>query len=370
MQRRDTVFVAAVILGIALRLWLTATTLGSSDVIYKITWAHLAERFGTAQAFAHSTYMNDPPLAVAASVVLDRFGARHELAFGDLFRVAQTLADLVSLACLALLAGRKTALLYFLSPAAIMISGFHCNADPTMVACLLAALVLCARGWHAGSGAALALATGVKVVPLLLLPLFLIASPRRARFALAWLAMMLVLFGIPTAIGGSAVLRNTFLYSSVGNWWGVTSMLHFVHASVAEELYHSANSLVVVAAVGAIALLLARNRLSLPASCGLVFLALLVLGAGFGVQYLLWPLAFLPFLMPRAVQFVVQAGVAAFLFTVYTTWSLGFPWWFANSDAPGATTDGLVFFGWVIWLTLAIATLASVRAGFSHQEAV
>jgi hypothetical protein len=365
MQRRDALFFAAIALGLALRLWLTATTFGTSDVIYKTTWAHLAERFGVAKAYAHSPFMNDPPLAVAASVLLDR----HEIAFGDLFRFVQTLADLVSLACLALLAKRETALAYFLSPAAIMISGFHCNSDPSMIAFVLLAALLHTRGRHASSGAALALATGVKVVPLLLLPIFLIASRRHApRFGAAWTAMMALLFGVPAAIGGIAVLRNTFLYKSVGNWWGVISMLHFAGATNAEHFFRAMNTIVVLAAVAAITLFFARNRITLLAACGLVFTALLVLGAGFGVQYLLWPLAFLPFFAPRIIRFAVHAGAALFLFTVYTHWSRGLPWFFANSDTPDATTSALVVFGWVVWLALAAAAVAGIRAGFSQSK--
>jgi hypothetical protein len=354
-------FFAAVALGLALRFWLTATTFGTSDVIYKTTWAHLAERFGVANAYAHSPFMNDPPLAVAASVLLDR----HAIAFGDLFRFVQTLADLVSLACLALLAKRETALAYFLSPAAIMISGFHCNSDPSMIAFVLLAALLLARGRYASSGAVLALATGVKVVPLLLLPVFLIAARKHAaRFGAAWTAMMALLFGVPAAIGGIAVLRNTFLYKSVGNWWGVISMLHFAGATNAERFFRAMNTIVVLAAVAAITLLFARNRITLLAACGLVFTALLVLGAGFGVQYLLWPLAFLPFFAPRLIRFAVHASTALFLFTVYTHWSGGLPWFFANSDTPDATTTALVVFGWVVWLALA----AAAAAGFSHPQ--
>lgn len=369
MNRRDVLFYAAIALGLALRVWLTATTFGSSDVLYKTTWAHLAERYGTAHAYAHSPFMNDPPLAVAVSVALDRIGARTGLAFGDLFRFVQTLADLVSIGCLALLARRETALAYFLSPAAIMISGFHCNSDPSMIACVLLAALLLARDKPASSGAALAMATGVKVVPLLLLPIFLIAARKHvARFGAAWTAMMALLFGVPAAIGGVAVLRNTFLYKSVGNWWGVVSMLHFAGAMNAEHFFRVANTIVVLAAVAAITLLFAQNRITLLAACGLVFTSLLVLGAGFGVQYLLWPLAFLPFFAPRLLRFGVHASAALFLFTVYTHWSRGLPWFFANSDATDATTTSLVIFGWLVWALMAAAAVAGVRAGFSHQK--
>ena len=55
-------------------------------------------------------------------------------------------------------------------------------------------------------------------------------------------------------------------------------------------------------------------------------------------------------------------------FTVYTHWSRGLPWFFANSDAPDATTTSLVIFGWLVWAFMAAAAVAGVRAGFSHQK--
>ena len=242
-----------------------------------------------------------------------------------------------------------------------------------MIAFVLLAALLLTRGRYASSGAVLALATGVKVVPLLLLPIFFIASRRSALrnaigFGAAWTAMMALLFGVPAAIGGIAVLRNTFLYKSVGNWWGIISMLHITGATNGERFFRAINTIVVLAAVAAITRLFARDRITLLAACGLVFTALLVLGAGFGVQYLLWPLAFLPFFAPRLIRFAVHASAALFLFTVYTHWSGGLPWFFANSDTPDATTTALVVFGWVVWLALAAAAAAGIRAGFSQPK--
>ena len=373
MRRHEVLLVVA---ALALRLGLTATTIGTSDVIYKTLWMQVAERYGLFAAYAHAPSMNDPPLAVGASVVLNRISGATGIAFADLFRLVQVAADCLSLACLLAIGrrlglGNGPGLFYFLAPPAILISGFHHNADPSMIAFVLLAVLLLQRERYAACGVVLAIATGVKVVPLLLFPLFFFAARRHAlRFTVGWTAAMAVLYGIPAILGGPAVLRNTFLYRSVGNWWGIASMLHVGGRSDAlHELavkvggvYRTISPILIVAAVLAIAFIFrrgSRGPAQLLAACGAVMTAPLVLGTGFGVQYLLWPVAFLPFL--GKIRTIALAVSSLFLIVVYTHWSGGWPWWFADSDAPGATADWLVMLGWAVWVTLVCVLVAAVR---------
>ena len=79
-------------------------------------------------------------------------------------------------------------LLMALCPTSIMISGFHGNTDPLMIALLLLSVYLIegdAPSWIAG--VAMGLATNVKVVPVVLLPVVLLYLPNswaRAKFLL------------------------------------------------------------------------------------------------------------------------------------------------------------------------------------------
>ena len=92
-------------------------------------------------------------------------------------RLLQILADCLSAWILFKISGgnREITAFFFASPAAIFLSGFHCNADPTMIALLLAAI-------YARSGALLAASAGIKIAPIPLLPFFLIDLPWRRRF--------------------------------------------------------------------------------------------------------------------------------------------------------------------------------------------
>ena len=369
------------LLGVALRLSLTLTTVGTDDVRNSALWGGVALDFGLVHAYDHSPWLNHPPLGLAEMAVLRLLAAKLGILFATAFRLAQSVADLVSYTCLLAL-GRRTgagewiAAFYFLSPPAILISGFHGNSDSTMIAWVLVAAALSGRR-PTSAGMALAAATGVKIVPLLLAPAFFLAArQRRWRFVAGWSAAMALLFGLPTLLGGPALLRNTLLYRGMGNWWGVVSMLLAVGRGRPwlEPLLAALRRIdpvVIVALVLAIAWWLrrelragnddTRDMTLLLATCGLVFTTLLVAGTGFGVQYLLWPMPFLPLFARPALRTAVTVASSVFLVVVYTRWSGGFPWWFAISTRPGATTDAVVAGGWLVWAALLATSIAGPR---------
>ena len=82
------------------RLILTATTFGSTDALLMMTWAHIAERFGVPQAYLYAQYLNHPPLALWIAATADRLGTLVGLEFSDIFRLLQTIADMVTAAIL------------------------------------------------------------------------------------------------------------------------------------------------------------------------------------------------------------------------------------------------------------------------------
>jgi len=372
--------VAVAALGIALRLWLTLTTVGTDDIRNSALWADAALQFGLVHAYDHSVWLNHPPLGLAEMASLRFLAASAGVPFILVFRLAQTLADVVAYACL-LRIGRRSGVgawvapFYFLSVPAVLMGGFHGNSDSTMVALVLVAAALSTRR-PAAAGVALAAATGIKIVPLLLAPAFFLAARGRSRFAAGWSVVMVLLFGVPTIFGGAALLRNTLLYRGMGDWWGFVSML--IAAARRRswldpmlEVIRKVDPGIVVALVLAIACWLWRELRAgadepralrlLLAACGMVFVTLLVAGTGFGVQYLLWPMPFLPFFARPSLRVAVSIAASLFLVVVYTRWSGGFPWRFAISTRPGATTDALVAGGWLVWATLLAAGIAGPR---------
>src|SRR5436190_5785015 len=102
-----------------------------------MSWAHIAERFGVGRAYLYGQYLNHPPLALWIAASADRIGRLVGLEFPDVFRLLQTIADMVTATILYKISkSREVAAFFFASPATIFLSGFHCNSDPTMMALL------------------------------------------------------------------------------------------------------------------------------------------------------------------------------------------------------------------------------------------
>lgn len=123
-------------------------------------------------------------------------------------------------------------ILIALSPAWIFISGFHANTDPLMLFFLLLTVWLIEvhhrNGWGAAS---FAIATGIKIVPVLLLPALLLYHQTwkdRIR-AIGFLAV----FWLVTAfqwlvVSPGALWRNIAGYGSVTGHWGIGWMIQRV----------------------------------------------------------------------------------------------------------------------------------------------
>src|SRR6185436_10155725 len=153
------------------------------------------------------------------------------IAFVDVFRFFQILADIVAATALfhigkqtSVERGRALALFLLLSPGAAFISAFHCNTDATMVALIcVAAAFLATR--PALSGGFLALASGIKIVPLLIAPIFFCHSEPRSRrgiWAAAFVIVALAIFLPTILIGGPIVAKVLFGYrGGLPYEWGI-----------------------------------------------------------------------------------------------------------------------------------------------------
>ena len=353
-------FVIIFAAALAIRLLLIATSFGSTDALLLMGYTHLAERFGIGPAYQYAPYLNHPPLSGAIMIAADRLGSRVGLEFPDAFRLFQTLADLVSAGILYKIGGRigrgrEIALFYFASPAAIFLSGFHCNADPTMIALLLAAVA-------AQSGVLLGAATGIKIAPLPLTPFFLIEMSwrRRVRFLIGWLAVLVAIFSPAVATGGWVVLHNVFAYPGSGYEWGFCGLGFLGGSFLWAQLYAYYGRYVVVAALIGLFILFYRYRPPLSAMIGVALLTMNFFSPAFGVQYLVWPLPFLLFALPRKAAYTLNVTLSLFLFATYTIWAREFPWWFADAAAPNPLRPLIAMFAVPLWLLYAYAIIAAI----------
>jgi len=358
-------FVSLFAAALAIRLILTATSFGSTDALLMMTWAHIAERYGIGPAYAVAPYLNHSPLALWLIVGTDRLGTLIGLEFPDIFRLLQTAADCLSALVLYKLSrSRELVLFFFASPAAIFLSGFHCNSDPTMTALLLAAVLTL-------SGAVFGLSSSIKIAPLPLAPFFLInlSWRRRALFVLSAVTALVLVFVPAVRTGGGAVLRNVFGYSGSGYEWGFCGVGLLLRNRPWSEFYSLYGRFIVIAALVALFLFYRKRPAPLTTMLGVALLAMNLFAPGFGVQYLVWPLPYLLFALPRRLAYALNAALSIFLFTTYTIWAREFPWWFANAAAPDINRRLIALLAVPLWALYGVAIVVALRRQPSGQLA-
>ena len=379
MNRRNALTIA-VLIGLAARVALVATSLGTNDVPFMILWAKYARESGIASAYARRWELNHPPLSLLIIHWLDIIAARTGFEFTDLLRLLQVLADMVTTFALAAIVKVRSidpdpAILFVISPAAIAISGFHCNTDPTMVALLVVSILLLLQERGFAAGLFFAASVGIKIIPLFALPfLLLVRRELRTRFAIATAIGLLAIFAPVVAIGGPAVLRNVFGYSGFAGKWGLPALLLTIESWIATPrttilfraaLWYANDGRYVVAAavitLFAFAAWRFRDRPPLLAIVPTVMLVVLALAPGFGIQYLLWPLPLLPYAVGKRMLITVSTAISFYVLMTYTIWSRGFPWWYADSIAPSPGKPLVTSIGLIIWIIISIAAVDGVR---------
>lgn len=392
-------FVVALAAGTLLRLVQTATSLGSLDALMWFRWVELVERTGILRSYLYSELMNHPPLALVVARAVNAAGAAFGLEFNDSFRIVQAMADIGTALLLVRIARRleaknahAAAMMFFLSPAAIFISGFHCNSDPLMVMLLAAAVLMVLEQRPLSAGVLLALSVGIKIVPLLAGPLLLLAlrgTRARALFLLAAAATSALIFVPGFVVSGPLFLKQVFGYTGMTTGWGWNLVAGYTGKwtgwrGLAEAMRYL--SFVTIAALAALWIRELRGGRAIlpvvsagaskrtgriacpPQAVGITYLIVLFFAPGFGVQYLFWILPWLAFVLPRRAALALHGLVSAFAFTVYTVWSDGWPWWFADGSSSPAAAQMTANVGLVVWVAIGAAALFALRRRYSSSS--
>lgn len=219
--------------------------------------------------------------------------------------------------------------LFALHPVSVLVTGFHGQFDAVMLFFVLLALRLHDAGRPDASALSLSGAIATKSVPVLLLPVFALASGSRRRGRFAALAILPVaLLLVPYAIADPGALRRELLgYGGVadlgwiGAWrglrWIVTGALARGDAARWEGPVVAAKVLFLAAyAAGLWAVAAGRLRLAPPRASLAVFLAFLTFYGAISAQYLLWPVP-LGALLPGPWFAIYSAAATAALLGFY-----------------------------------------------------
>lgn len=305
-----------VLVAAAARVAFIALTPGLASVDLKLNWTTVAEVLARRQNPYNTTpFLNWPPLWMQFIYALGRFS---ELTSTDWFLTVRSFTALLDLLGLTaatwLLASpdrRTTHTLLWgwaLNPSAILIACQHANFDGLVVLfCLLAVACLVRRlatrdvvDWLLGC-TFVGLGVLAKTVPIVLGAL-LIGTARpfvtRAKLLGAFATLGPVALGISIiyVLGPEAVTARVLNYRSFSGFYGISGLLHALHAQPLAELWGKAFPLLLLGACAWIARLGWSGRLDrggLIMAAGWLLLLVPTLGPGYGPQYAAWSLPFL-----------------------------------------------------------------------------
>ena len=207
-----------------------------------------------------------------------------------------------------------------------MISGYHGNVDSVLTCLLLLAAQDCNDGRAAACGVWLGLACNVKVIPLLVAPVFFffwLARGRAKAFFLPAMACIVAGWAVPLIALPKIFLSQVLGYGSNWGSWGIPFVLRATGLPAFAPLGFTdltpAQSMVMTAlkvAIVVMALWIAWHRRTLPASAlfstlAFVWAAFFVLAPGVGAQYLVW---IAPFLLVESAAWYATITVASSVF--------------------------------------------------------
>ena len=367
-------FHLAALAALLAKLVCAALTHGTNDVDTFYNFGRFIWEHGLLAQYRATLEFNHPP--VTGWFVALLYGLSGGLGFHFLLRLPGILAD-YAVVRLLLARGGDTPpwalLLLALSPVSFMVSGFHGNLDGVLTWLLVLAALECERGRPAHCALWFGLACQVKVIPLLVAPVFFffwLGRGKARQFFVVAGGIILAGWSVPLMAMPEIFVKNVLGYSSNWGAWGITWWLTWSGSPAFTPVGFSGLSAVQQAVMGGLKIVIilaalgfAWTRRALPGreifgTLALVWLTFFVFAPGVGTQYLVWLAPFLLVFTPRSFA-VVTAASSVFCFAFYNTISGGLPWNF------GASTAELVprWAAWsnVAWLSCLAALLASFR---------
>ena len=360
------VIVSAAAFAFVCKILLALNTFGTNDVYAWERFAHWSRIFG-AGIYQADPAFNHPPSMIHALAVMTWLADTTGVFFPFWMRLPAILADSASLWIVYRIFARRldqpsirwTLLLMALSPVLILVSGFHGNTDPVVMFFLLLSVWLTEEDqsdWL--SGAAFGAAMCVKVLPLIVLPVFFFCRPglhRRAVFLFSAAAVILLCWSPYLFHDPVAIVHQVFGYQSIYGDWGLSWLAYherFFRDSW-HDLFHHNGAYFEIAIIAIWSFVVNRStaKPSVYAQTGIALFFFLAVSTGFGVQYLAWLVPWTVGVAVIPVAFFFAAS-AAFLFLTYNYWAGGFPWYLADANYKGDFTPHLDYFLVLCWFSV------------------
>ena len=380
MKKPELFILVLALVATTAKLYCAWTTIGTADIGRFREFGHTISDQGLTAMYRETPLFNHTPLVgTFAGFAYDLAEGRGR-PFARIFRVPGIVADLLSVLVLLWLRRRTgrpawwALALFAVSPISFMVSGFHGNVDPLVPLALLLACAACVGGEAALCGLCIGLACQVKIIPVLLAPVFFFHWLHREKarvFSVAAVVTGAVGWLLPLLAIPGVFLKNVLGYSSIWGVWGVTYLLRLTDATALRGIAFSTLTPAQAGIITALKVLVVADVLALawcrraagPAdlltTLALAWLVFFVFAPGFGVQYLVWPAPFFLFLSARWSAVFTAAGSVA-LGAFYTICAGGVPWdkaFLVQQAAPQ----------WTPWLLLPWAAFATALLAWRRE---
>jgi hypothetical protein len=342
------VFLAAFLATVLKAAWVV-NSVGSSDArlffVYGREFSHstLTHMYGKGPIFNHT------PLTAYLMAGLYNLSQGDYFTFAACLRFLSIFADLGLIALLVSLRNRTgqppwwALVLFAASPVSLMISGFHGNIDPLLVLALFGAAYALVLKKPLLAGALFALSANIKIVPLLLAPVFFFYLLKRGwRPLLTFCAAAAVVMALgaaqPLLQCPALYLKNVYGYGSYFGTWGFTYWLNQLGGpaysevsfmGLSDEQLKAMSILKAAMILGVVAFAWRRRGVQGPAlltTLTTAFACIFIFAPGMGPQYLVWFAPFLLWSSPRWFA-VITACCTAYMISFYHPASkFSFPW--------------------------------------------
>lgn len=373
MRRWKIAIVASAAVAFILKIYLALTTYGTNDVYAWERFARWSALFGS-RLYTVDPAFNHPPSMIHVLAAMTWLAKTTGIAFPFWLRLPAIVADTAGLWIVSRIFANRLSeptvrwglLLLALSPALILVSGFHGNTDPVVMFFVLLSVLFTQRegdrDWQ--SGAAFGAAMCIKILPVIVLPVLFFCRPglrRRAIFVATAAAVVIVCWSPYLFRDPAGIAHQVLGYQSIYGHWGLSWLV--CQFPWFRDSWHDAfqkyGSYVVLGVI-TLAAFLVNRRSEKPAvytQVGSALFFFLAVCSGFGVQYLAW---LVPWIVGvgiiPATFFTLASG--AFLFVVYNWWAGGFPWYLADSNFVGDFTPHLNYFLALCWISVIVLAIA------------
>jgi 4-amino-4-deoxy-L-arabinose transferase-like glycosyltransferase len=339
--RRFRLLAAAIAAGgLGARLAFSLTSFGTNDVTYFRWFARTVRAIGPVSIY-HVHFnppYNHPPL-VGWMLAFVNWMTDRGLSFPFALRLFPIIADLgATLLVIRIVRPRKgdrsallAGALVAFSPVLILVSGVHGNFDTVFCALLLLSLFLMVdKQWPVWAGVVGAIAVGVKLVPIVAIPVVALSLGRRRatlRYAAAFTIASTAIWVPALAREPHGIIKHVLGYRGQYAHWGFAELATL--AGVSRHALHSVQGIMAWCASGfaivAGVWYLSRTRYRSPyAGAALSLTILLFLLPAWGSQYMSWPTA-LVFFIGTGLGASYSLAAGSFLLVIYAKWSVGFP---------------------------------------------